>query len=319
MTTSSLDTAERRGRLVPGAGARLWVEEIGPRDAVPVLLVHRMAAQSVEWPDELLEGLLAAGYRVVVFDNRGFGWSEPGPIEPALTFQDLVDDTIAVLAALGIDDVHLVGSSVGGVIARCAAQEWAGRTRSLTFIGSSTGDGSLPVWTPAYTEVAMNPPGPTAAECVDYLVGELRVMSDDRFDPVEARARAERCVRRGYGLDALRRVARAARSRSMGELDLAALGSITVPVAVVHGTDDVVLPLAHGEQLAAVIPGATFTVIEAMNHDIQPHHVAAILGAMLPVLRRGDDHATDPFWWHTVAGSSDRVPPEAERTQREAP
>ena len=328
MSRSFLAAAERRGRTVSGAGARLWVEEIGERAAVPVLLVHRMAAQSVEWPDELLEGLLAAGYRVVVFDNRGFGWSEPGPDDPPLTFQDLVDDTICVLDACGIDDVHLVGSSVGGVIARCAAQEWHGRVRSLTFLGSSTGDGSLPVWTPAYTEVAMHPPGPSEVERVDYLVGELRVMSDARFDPDAARARAERCVRRGYGLPALRRVARAARSRSMGDLDLAALRAIRVPVAVVHGTDDVVLPLAHGEQLAAAVPGATFTVVEGMNHDIQPHHAEVILGAMLPVLRAGDQRATDlratdlratdPFWWDAVARSSDRIPPEAERTQEEA-
>jgi pimeloyl-ACP methyl ester carboxylesterase len=287
--TPLLDAAERSGRLVPGAGARLWAEEIGPSGAVPVVLVHRMAAQCVEWPDELLEGLLAAGHRVVVFDNRGFGWSEPGPLDPPLTFQDLVDDLLGLLDALGITDAHLVGSSVGGVIARCAAQAWHGRTRSLTFIGSSTGDGSLPVWTPAYTEVAMNPPGPTVVERVAYLVNELRVMSDDRFDPVAAQARAERCVRRGYGLDALRRVARAARTRSMGDADLAALATITVPCAVVHGTDDVVLPLAHGEQLARAVPGASFTVIEHMNHDIQAHHAAAILGAMLPVLRRGDE------------------------------
>ncbi len=285
------DALTRRGRLVDGAGARLWVEEIGPPDAVPVVLVHRMAAQCVEWPEPLLAGLVDAGYRTVVFDNRGFGRSEPGPVgpeDPPLVFADLVADLVALLESLGIDDAHLVGSSVGGVIARCAAEDWSGRTRSLTFIGSSTGDGSLPVWTPAYTEVAMAPPGPSVAERVDYLVRELRVMSDDRFDESSARARAECCVARGYGLDALRRVARAARTRSMGDADLAALAAITVPVAVVHGTADVVLPLAHGEQLAAVIPGATLTVVEGMNHDLQDHHAGVLLDAMLAVLRRGD-------------------------------
>ena len=73
---NDLATAERRGRLVPAGGARLWAEEIGPREAVAVLLVHRMAAQCFEWPDELLDGLLRAGYRVIVYDHRGFGWSE---------------------------------------------------------------------------------------------------------------------------------------------------------------------------------------------------------------------------------------------------
>ena len=204
--------------MIDGAGARIWAEEIGDPDAVPVLLVHRMAAQGFEWPDELLDGLLVAGYRVIVYDHRGFGWSESGPLDPPMSFQNLVDDAKAVLAAFGADSAHLVGSSVGGVIARCVALECHDVARSLTFLGSSPGDGSLPVWSPEYTEVALSPPGPSVDERVDYLVRELRVMSDDRFDEAAALLRAQRCVRRGWTLDSLRRVARAAKQRSLYEL-----------------------------------------------------------------------------------------------------
>ncbi len=289
MTT--LEQADRRGRLIDGAGARIWAEEIGDRAAVPVLLVHRMAAQGFEWPDELLDGLLGAGYRVIVYDHRGFGWSEPGPLDPPMSFQNLVDDAKAVLAAFGADSAHLVGSSVGGVIARCVALECPGLARSLTFLGSSPGDGSLPVWSPEYTEVALSPPGPSVAERVDYLVRELRVMSDDKFDEAAALERARRCVRRGWTLDALRRVARAAKHRSLGERDLQQLLSITVPCLVVHGTRDAVLGVEHGRMLARSVPGAEYVELSGMGHDIQPHHAAPMLEVLLPTMARGDAEA----------------------------
>lgn len=291
-----VDRAERRGQMIEGAGARIWAEEIGDRAAVPVLLVHRMAAQCFEWPDELLDGLLAAGYRVLVYDHRGFGWSECGPLDAPMSFQDLVDDAKAVLAAFDVDSVHLVGSSVGGVIARCVALECQGVARSLTFLGSSPGDGSLPVWSPEYTEVALSPPGPSVDERVDYLVRELRVMSDDRFDEAAALVRAQRCVRRGWTLDSLRRVARAAKHRSLGERDLQQLLSITVPCLVVHGTHDAVLGVEHGRMLARSVPGAQYVELAGMGHDIQPHHAAPILEVLLPTMARGDaavaDHRT---------------------------
>lgn len=274
--------------MIDGAGARIWAEEIGDPDAVPVLLVHRMAAQGFEWPDELLDGLLVAGYRVIVYDHRGFGWSESGPLDPPMSFQNLVDDAKAVLAAFGADSAHLVGSSVGGVIARCVALECHGVARSLTFLGSSPGDGSLPVWSPEYTEVALSPPGPSVDERVDYLVRELRVMSDDRFDEAAALLRAQRCVRRGWTLDSLRRVARAAKHRSLGERDLAQLRSITVPCLVVHGMRDAVLGVDHGRMLARAVPGSQYVELEAMGHDIQPHHAAPILEVLLPTMARGD-------------------------------
>jgi pimeloyl-ACP methyl ester carboxylesterase len=276
------------GRRVDVGAVHLWVEEHGPLDATPVLLVHRMAAQGFEWEPAFIEALVAAGYRAVTYDHRGFGWSDPGPTDRPLSFQDLVDDARGVLVALGITSAHLVGSSVGGVMARCVALQAPGLARSLTFIGSSPGDGTLPVWSPEYAEVANHPPGPTRTERVEYLVRELRVMSDARFDEHAARRRAERAVDRGWTLDALRRTARAAKGRSQGERDLAQLASISVPVLVVHGTGDHVLGLEHGRRLAAAIPGAELLVVEGMGHDVQEHHVPAIGGRMIPIMALGD-------------------------------
>ncbi|HEX7095593.1 MAG TPA: alpha/beta fold hydrolase [Acidimicrobiales bacterium] len=279
---------ELRGWRVDVRGVGIWAELHGPPDAVPVVLVHRMAAQGFEWPDALIDALLDAGYCVLTYDHRGFGWSDLGPTDESLAFQDLVDDAAGVLRAFGITHAHLVGSSVGGVIARCLALQVPGLARTLTFIGSSPGDGTLPVWSPEYTAVAMNPPGPSFDERVDYLVRELRVMSDARFDEDAARRRATRAVRRGWTLDALRRTVRAAKGRSQGERDLAALASIDVPSLVVHGTGDHVLGAEHGRALAAAIPGATLVVVDGMGHEVQDHYVPVILEHLLPMMAAAD-------------------------------
>jgi pimeloyl-ACP methyl ester carboxylesterase len=274
------------GRVVDVRGVGIWAELAGPPDAVPVVLVNRMAAQGFEWEPALVRGLLDAGYAVLTFDHRGFGWSDPVPAGFPLAFQDLVDDARGVLEAFGITSAHLVGSSVGGVIARCLALQVPGLARTLTFVGSSPGDGKLPVWSPEYTAVATNPPGPSVEERVDYLVRELRVMSDDRFDERVARARAERAVARGWSLDALRQTVRAAKARTEGERDLAALAATPCPTLVIHGTGDHVLSTDHGRALAAAIPGAQLLIVDGMGHDLQPHYVPTVLEHLLPLFAR---------------------------------
>jgi pimeloyl-ACP methyl ester carboxylesterase len=272
--------------MVDVRGVGIWAELTGPPDAVPVVLVNRMAAQGFEWEPTFVEALLHEGHSVLTFDHRGFGWSDIGPLDRPVSFQELVDDARGVVEAFGITSAHLVGCSVGGVIARCLALQMPGLGRSLTFIGSSPGDGKLPVWSPEYTAVATNPPGPSVEERVEYLVRELRVMSDARFDERAARERAERAVARGWSLDALRLTVRAAKARTDGERDLTALADIAIPTLVVHGTGDHVLTVEHGRTLAAAIPGAELVVVEGMGHDLQPHHVPTVLAHLLPLLRR---------------------------------
>jgi pimeloyl-ACP methyl ester carboxylesterase len=293
-TASIRATARRVGRRVDVRGVGIWTEQLGPPDAEPVVLVQRMAAQAFEWQPVLVDGLLAAGYRVVAYDHRGFGWSDDGPVVEPLVFQDLVDDAHGVLTALGVGRAHLVGTSVGGVIARCLAIQRPGLARSLTLIGSSPGDGKLPVWSPQYTAVATDPPGPSVEARVDYLVRELEVMSDARFDAAQARRRAERAVARGWRLDSLRRTVRAAKARSEGERDLTALAAIAVPTLVVHGTGDHVLGVEHGRALAAAIPGARLVVIDEMGHDLQAHHAPAVLDAMLTMFGETEHPGTHP-------------------------
>jgi pimeloyl-ACP methyl ester carboxylesterase len=276
------------GRKIDVGGVGIWAEQIGPADADAVLMVQRMGALGFEWEPAITEGLLAAGYRVLTYDQRCFGRSDDHPIDQPLRFEDLVDDAIGVLQGFEVTSAHLVGTSVGGVIVRFVAMQVPGLARSLTLIGSTPGDGGLPIWSDKFAAVATHPPGPSSEERVDYLVRELQVMCDDRFDEVAARARAERVVARGWSVDAVRRSVRAAKSRRQDGRDLEYLASITVPALVVHGTADPVLTIDHGRRLAAAIPSCDYLELEGMGHEIQPHYVGPIFERLLPILARGD-------------------------------
>ena len=243
-----------------------------------MLLLARMGAQSIDWPPELLDALIDAGHRVLVYDSRGFGES-PAP-EP-YGFDALVDDALSVLDAAAVDRVHLVGSSMGGVVARGVFDRDPGRVRSLTLMSTSTGDGTIPVWTPEFERVVATPPTAERSSIVDYLVAERRAMSDGRFDEVRVRVHVERAADRGWSMRSLRLVAKAMHDRWEHLVRPETLAAIDVPTLVVHGTSDAVLPLPHGDSLHAAVPGSRYVVVDGMNHDLQAHHVAEVVGVLL--------------------------------------
>ena len=237
-----------------------------------------MGAQSIDWAPELLDALTAAGYRVLVYDNRGFGASPaPAPYD----FAALVDDAISVLDAATIDRAHLVGSSMGGVVARGILDRDPGRVRSLTLVSTSTGDGTIPVWTPEFERVVATPPTAERSSIVDYLVAERRAMSDDRLDEALLRVQAEQAADRGWSMRSLRLAAKAMQDRWEHLVRPETLAAIDVPTLVIHGTHDAVLPLAHGDSLHAAVPGSRYVVVDGMNHDLQAHHVATVAGVLM--------------------------------------
>ena len=280
------EIAGLRSGHVDAPFVRIWVEDVGPLDAPTVFMVGRMGAQADEWSPTLVALLSRSGYRVMRIDPRGFGWSGLGPTGP-YHFDDFVRDALAVVDALGLPQVHLLGTSFGGVIAREMALARPTLAETLTFLASSPGDGTIPVWSPEYTALATRPPGPAFADRVDYLVRELLLMTNDRMDPEFARARAVRAVSRGWSVASLRRTVRAANARDQDERQLSRLLRLTAPALVIHGTRDVVLSVEHGRALAAALPGAGHVEIEGMGHEPVPADVEAFGPALLAHLRRG--------------------------------
>ena len=280
------------------------VEDSHPGDdsgRPPVLLIMGLGMQLVAWPIELIEALVAAGFRVVSFDNRDIGLSqhfdELGTpnlaweglkyrmgwrIKPPYTLHDMACDTLGVLDALHITRAHVVGVSMGGMIAQRLALLAPERLLSLTSIMSSSGARGLPAADSSITRVLLGRPKSASLQAqVDHTVALFKVIGSPVFPSDEAlmRERVASYMTRsnhpqGFTRQLMAAVADDARAES--------LARVTTPTLVVHGHDDPLVPFACGEDTARRIPGAQLAGIEGMGHDLAPGVVARLLALLVP-------------------------------------
>jgi pimeloyl-ACP methyl ester carboxylesterase len=258
--------------------------------------------------------LAAGGFRVIRFDNRDVGLSThfaevPVPALAAVagalargerpdvpySLYDMADDAVGLLDALGIEQAHIVGRSMGGMIGQLVASEHSGRTLSLTSIMSGSGNPALPPSTPeAMAVLTQRPPHPSQDEpgFLDHSVRAARVLSSPGFPFNEAAQRAQALVAAkraydpaGFGRQIAALVANGDRR--------ARLRTITVPTLVIHGAADPLIPLAAGEDTAASVPGAKLRVFEGMGHEIPPELYEPIARAIV-------DHAKFKNFAHPV-------------------
>jgi pimeloyl-ACP methyl ester carboxylesterase len=271
-------------------GVDLCVETFGDASSTALLLVAG-AAMAMDWWEDGFCERLAAGPRLVVrYDHRDTGESVSyGPGAPRYTGSDLVADAIGVLDALGIARAHLVGMSMGGGIAQHAALVLPQRVASLTLMSTSpaVSDPERPSLPPPSRTLAAHfadpPPQPDWSDreaVIDYVVADqLAYLGSIPVDEAELRALVARIVDRTASMES-----------SMtnhpppdeGEPVRGSLGTIRAPTLVVHGTEDPLFPIAHGEALAAGIRGARLLPLEGMGHQVPPRPlwdqvVAAIL------------------------------------------
>ncbi|MGH3676462.1 MAG: alpha/beta fold hydrolase [Mycobacterium sp.] len=267
----------------------LFYEDLGDPDAPPVLLIMGVGAQLPMWPDGFCNRLLEQGFRVIRFDHRDTGLSTKmtgkradGSVYPRVlryltggrslvpyTLVDLAGDVKGLLDHLGIQRAHVVGASMGGMIAQVLAGSHPDRIASLGLIMSGSGKplSALPRW--RVIKLALNPPG-RDAPWEDRLAVEVRnisIINGPNFLPP---------------VDALRRRVEGLRARSdypqgMRRQFDAILGTgsllrytrrITAPTVVLHGSDDPMVRPRNGRSLARAIPGARFVVVDGMGHDL---------------------------------------------------
>ncbi|MEC5405039.1 alpha/beta hydrolase [Paraburkholderia sp. MPAMCS5] len=264
-------------------------ESFGDEDAEVILLISGLGAQMIRWTAPFCESLVAKGFRVIRFDNRDAGSSthfthSPAPDFSALasaiaagrtpdvpyTLYDMVGDAIGLLDALQIDRAHVVGRSMGGMIAQLMSSEYPERILSLTSIMSSTGNPNLPSAAPdIMAMLTKRSPHPFEDEA-GFLEHSL--------------AFARRIASPGYPLDeevhrilvleeARRAYDPAAFGRQIGAIaatgDIRSrLARIVAPTLVVHGVDDPLIPLDCGRDTAISIPGAEFMAVNGMGHDL---------------------------------------------------
>ncbi len=257
-------------------------EESGPAEGKAVILIRGQGTQLIHWPEEFYEPFAEAGYRAVRFDNRDTGlsskfdslsgealiqmWeraSSGRAFQPPYVLEDMVNDVIGLMDALHIDRAHIVGISMGGVIAQLIAAHHSDRVRSLTSVMSASRsiDPALiaDLWTaPKSRDEAIQ-------EWVDYMhtYGSKTMLADDEYYRQQAATAYDRCYSPDGGN---RQILAICATTNAAEL----ARTITVPTLVVHGAGDLLVPPEAGRGTAQLIPDAKFELIEGMGHDIPP-------------------------------------------------
>ena len=288
-------------------GIEIEVEDTGvvPGENRPVvLLIMGLGMQLIAWPPALVRSLVDAGYRVIRHDNRDIGLSQHfdhlGPpnlvwtmikyklgvsIRPPYSLSDMASDAVGVLDALGVAKAHVVGVSMGGMIAQRMAIAAPLRVHSLTSIMSSSGARGLPEATPKVRRVLLSRPASAAPEDILAHYMHLYKTIGSPAYPIperEMKSRIQVSLKRSFHPQGTMRqmVSIVADTHSRAE----ALGAVRAPTLVLHGHADPLVPYACGEDTARRIPGARMVGIEGMGHDLAPGVVERLMPPLLAFL-----------------------------------
>ncbi len=279
-------------------GIELEYDTFGNPSAPPLVLIMGLGAQMLLWEEDFCRELAARGFFVIRFDNRDVGLStqlDAGgvpnvfegiqaamsgqPVAAPYTLADMADDTVALMTAIGIERAHVVGASMGGMIAQTLAIRHPDRLLSMTSIMSSTGDTALPPATPEASQMLLTP-FPTDREGnIAHALAAWKVIGSPGFpfDEVGMRDIFGRCYDRGHNPAGFARQLTAILASGSRRDGLAA---VTTPTLVIHGDADPLILIEAGHATAAAIPGATMLVIEGMGHDLPRGAWPRIVGAI---------------------------------------
>ena len=280
-------------------GIAIEYDEHGDRAAPPILLVMGLGAQMTLWPIELVDALVARGFRVIRYDNRDIGLSHkfegakaPGMVKLLLLSRfglkprvpyilaDMADDGIGVLDALGIAKAHIVGASMGGMIAQHMAFSHPDRVLSLTSIMSTTGNRKLPGGSrEAIAVLTKRPPSADEDVLVEHGLKVARAIGSPGYRPDEARLRerTRALIKRSFYPAGLpRQFAATVADGDRRER----LRSVVAPTLVIHGEADPLVPLPGGEDTARSIAGAKLKTVPGMGHDLPLELVDEIADAI---------------------------------------
>jgi pimeloyl-ACP methyl ester carboxylesterase len=279
MSMTRLDAGEK---LAEANGLTLCYQTFGSPTDPTLLLIMGLGAQMVWWEVDLCEQLAARGYHVVRFDNRDIGKSSyiatPPPdlarvfagleaLKAPYSLDDMARDTVGLMDALGIDKAHIVGASMGGMIAQLVAIQHPERVLTLTSIMSSTGERGLPPPKPEVWAAMMAPPPLTVEAYIEANVrmAELLRGYADATEDADARARATRAASRGLNpAGGVRQMAAIGAADSRKE----ALAQMKAPTLVIHDPNDPLVSVEGGKATARAIPGAKLKLLDRMGHTL---------------------------------------------------
>ncbi len=281
-------------------GVDIWYESLEPPGAPKgtILLNMGIGADALAWPDYFIQPIVDAGYQVVRYDYRGTGlsdWIEDWDEEQPYTFDDMAADGIAILDELGVQEAHVVGMSMGGMIAQQMAIDYPDRVLSLTSI-MSTGDAqdpNLPGLSVALVRefaklgIRYGIPNSEKNNIKLRLASRQVLMGDTPYD-LDVQGISEQVLytlhnRRGYNPQASQQHLAAG---SASGSRYSALSRLELPALIVHGESDPFIPIQHGHKCALFIPDAQTLWIEGMGHDIPEIFTDMILDKMFENFQR---------------------------------
>jgi pimeloyl-ACP methyl ester carboxylesterase len=262
-------------------GITVEYETFGESSAPPVLLIMGLGAQMTRWDPPFCQGIADSGYFVIRFDNRDVGlstWFDGTDTKtPTYSLEDMAADAAGLLDALSIDSAHVVGASMGGMIAQTFAIAYPERTKTLTSIMSTTGNHAVGQATTDALAGIMVPPPKSREEAVELGVKLARLIGSPGFPFHEeaVRERSGSTYDRAFNPPGTARQMQAITSQPDRTEDL---GRIRVPTLVIHGAEDPLITPSGGEATAAAVPGATLKVIPGMGHNLPPELFDELIG-----------------------------------------
>ncbi|MFG1273597.1 alpha/beta fold hydrolase [Xanthobacter flavus] len=298
---------------VKANGLDIAFDSFGPQDGEAILLIAGLGVQMIRWPDAFCAALAGHGFRVIRFDNRDTGGSthldqyappDLGALVAGLmagrrpevpyTLHDMAADAVGLLDALAIPRAHVVGLSMGGMIAQIMSSEHPGRVLSLTSIMSGTGNPALPQAEPDVLAMMMRPaPDPVLDEAgfVAHSLAFARRIAGPAH-PVDDGAHRRLVLEEARRAHDPRGARRQLAAMVVAGDRRARLATIALPALVIHGACDPLIPPACGADTAASIPGAEFLPVEGMGHHLPASLHRRVADAIVRLARSaGGDQA----------------------------
>ncbi len=293
-------------------GITIYYEVDGPEDGKPILLITGVGTQMTRYPQPFVDKLVARGYRVVRMDNRDIGLSQKFTEhgipdfravtqakaegkQPDLPYQlsDMAADSAALLDHLGIDKAHVCGFSMGGMIVQLMAIEHPEKVLSMTTVMSNSGNPDLPRGTDEAMAALTTPrPDPTT-DREGYIASSVKLA---QVIGSPAWPQPEELIRENIITDLDRSYHPTGFARQYAAI-LATydrrpyLQELTIPVAVIHGVQDPLVPVEGGRDTAANTPGAELIEIDGMGHNIPPEIYDRLIDGIEVATRKAEDPA----------------------------
>jgi pimeloyl-ACP methyl ester carboxylesterase len=290
---------------------KLAYQSIGRRSDPVLLLIMGLGGQLIHWPDEVVQSLCQQGFRVIRFDNRDVGlstWAKaPGSrnlgvevlryklgisVDAPYSLRDMAGDALHLMDALGVQRFHVLGASMGGMIAQHLADLAPARVQSLTLVMTSSGAQGLPAPDNHLLQLLARREAPNRQAALEQQADLLAALGSPKVqdDRQALLQQAQIAYDRAFNPEGVQRQLLAILAEpSRVEL----LNRLRVPTLVVHGTADPLLPVMHGVHVAAHIQGSQLQLIPGLAHRFQEAFKEPLLAAVLPYLRA---HRGDPQW-----------------------